>query len=99
MRKLRLEIEELSVESFEVAKEQERGGTVRGEQESWTCNVNYTCIDVTCAGSNCPTWDYTCEHHDTCRASCGGSCVGDTCDNFTCRWSGCQQTACMSCPE
>lgn len=47
MRKVRLEIDELSVESFETAaRETEARGTVRGYVTSWD-----TCVDDSCAES------------------------------------------------
>jgi hypothetical protein len=91
--KLKLNLDQLAVDSFDTAARQAEKGTVFGEQ--CTCWTNCTC-------PGCPTCDDTdCGQH-TCDASCNGSCdasCGGTCDascNGTCDWTcgpRCGQTA------
>jgi hypothetical protein len=72
MRKLKLDLEDLSVESFATTPEPHReAGTVFGQQ--CTCYTQCTC-------PGCPTCDASC------NGTCGGTCAG-TCDascNGTC---------------
>ncbi len=78
MRKLTLNLEDLSVDSFDTTATHRPKGTVFGEQ--CTCYTNCTC-------PGCPTCAASC--NGTCDASCNGSC-GVTCDascNGTCGWS------------
>lgn len=80
MRKLKLDLDQLVVDSFSTQVRPKRGGTVRGQ--ACTC---YTQCD-TCPG--CPTCDASCNGTcgATCAGTCGGSCAG-TCDascNGTC---------------
>jgi hypothetical protein len=83
MRKLKLDLEDLAVESFATTPEAHRvGGTVFGQQ--CTCYTQCTC-------PGCPTCDASCNGSciNTCAASCNGTC-GGTCDascNGTCDWS------------
>lgn len=87
MKKMKLILEQLAVDSFETAAAPEPRGTVFGEQNSGyftictcggqpTCDGNATCLGYTCAAS-CDLW--TCDGH-TCDAS---ECWVDTCA-FTC---------------
>ena len=73
MKKLKLDLDELSVESFATTPERGReGGTVFG-QNHCTCYTQCTC-------PGCPTCDASC------NGTCGGTCAG-TCDascNGTC---------------
>jgi hypothetical protein len=84
MKKLRLTLEDLSVESFQTAPHRQRPGTVAGHGFSDTtchqiicdchsngteCQSNYSCPDTAC---DCPGTD-------TCGDSCGGTC--DSCDH------------------
>ncbi len=95
MRKLRLNIDELSVESFEIARDQKERGTVRGEQQtSFTCQYE-TCLNPTCVDVNCPTMRPTEQHYASCFETCQ-TCQGETC-YFSCEYSGCQETPCMVC--
>jgi hypothetical protein len=66
MRKLKLELEELSVESFDTAQETEERGTVHGNYVTQFCSGanGFTCFE-SCGGS--------------CADTCGASC--DTCDS------------------
>jgi hypothetical protein len=88
MRKIKLDPEQLAVESFDtVAKGKRQSGTVFGEQ--CTCYTNCSC-------PGCPTCDASC--NDTCGATCDASCNG-TCDascNGTCAVS-CGATCDGSC--
>jgi hypothetical protein len=81
MRKLRLDFEQLTVESFDVTSDALRErGTVRGRISfpALTCDAT-ECYQNTCdTCQSCPAscWQ-TCG--DTCGGSCGGTC-GATCD-------------------
>jgi hypothetical protein len=94
MKKLKLELDNLTVESFDTTGVQKPRGTVVGEQcTCWTncdtcpgcptCDATcaYTCDDATCP--NCPTCAASC--NGTCNEyTCYGTCAGEyTCD-FTC---------------
>ena len=87
MSKLKLRLEELSVESFNTTVSQKVKGTVYGNQ----CTCYTAC---TCPG--CPTCDASC--NGTCDASCGGTCdasCAGTCAN-TCG-SSCNNTCWFTC--
>jgi len=78
MRKLKLQLDDLQVDTFQTTPAQKPKGTVFGEQ--CTCHTNCTC-------PGCPTCYASC--NGTCDASCNGSC-GATCDascNGTCDWT------------
>ncbi|WP_420129411.1 hypothetical protein [Longimicrobium sp.] len=74
--KLKLHLEDLTVDSFQTTTPQRPRGTVYGEQ--CTCYTNCTC-------PGCPTCDASCGQNTcggTCAGTCntcGGSCAG-TCD-------------------
>ncbi|HEX6036667.1 hypothetical protein [Longimicrobium sp.] len=72
MKKLKLEVENLVVESFRTKEAEAPAGTVFGEQ----CSCYSVC---TCPGVP------TCEETD-CAGTCGGCCTvcWDTCDGATC---------------
>jgi hypothetical protein len=71
MKKLRLELEQLTVDSFDTVPLAAKRGTVVGEEQECTCpTACYT--NCTCPG--CPTCDHTC--YQTCNATCDG----ETCD-------------------
>lgn len=81
--KLKLNLDQLTVDSFRTESEKAQKGTVFGEQ--CTC---YT--ECTCPG--CPSCDATCEGLDTCDVSCEGTCYGgNTCGDLSC------DTACKYC--
>jgi hypothetical protein len=81
--KLKLNLDQLTVDSFETAKDAPRAGTVFGEQ--CTCYTNCTCPGCPSCDATCPlTCDYTCEY--TC----------ETCD-FTCSPCVSDDTACHRC--
>jgi hypothetical protein len=70
MNKLKLNLDELSVESFDTTRAEKEKGTVFGEQ--CTCYTQCTC-------PGCPT----CANYNTCNATCGATCA-NTCDDATC---------------
>lgn len=71
MNKLKLSMEDLSVESFDTSTVRAEKGTVFGEQQC-------TCYTVcTCPG--CYTCEGTCPNDATCADTCW-----ETCDDFTC---------------
>ena len=84
MAKLRLNLDQLTVDSFDTAAAAREKGTVFGEQQC-TC-------PTACSCPGCPTCDYTCDDLTcpaTCFNSCNGSCYytecgGNTRDDHTC---------------
>jgi hypothetical protein len=85
MNKLKLNLDELSVESFDTTKSEKSKGTVFGEQ--CTCYTQCTCPGCPTCDGTCPaTCPYTCDDA-SCGASCGGSC--DCSNDYTCE--GCTQ--------
>jgi len=93
--KLRLNLEQLTVDSFQTSAAEKPKGTVFGEQ--CTCYTNCTC-------PGCPTCNRSCNGTcdatacGTCGVSCGGTCdntcdysCGGTCDN-TCGPDTCDYT-------
>ncbi len=59
MRKMKLDIDKLAVESFDVAEDTDARGTIAGNQGTRFCTA-FTCGE-TCAG-------------ETCEATCTGTC-------------------------
>ena len=89
MRKLRLDLDQLTVESFDTAAKVKEKGTVIAEQQC-TCQTQCTCPGCPTCGDTCPaSCAYTCDD-PSCAESCGGSCVPeyscwDTCaGQYTC---------------
>ncbi|HYH78546.1 MAG TPA: hypothetical protein VEX86_02085 [Longimicrobium sp.] len=90
MRKLKLEVDALAVESFETAPGTAGTGTVRGqalapgpdnpESRIWSCNGScVTCTDCnTCISCQVTCFDATCISCQTC-ATCGESCGRTLC--------------------
>ena len=86
--KLKLNLDQLTVDSFDTSAPKAEKGTVFGEQ--CTCYTNCTC-------PGCPTCDASCNGtcggtcgDNTCAESCYGSCEtcgGDTCDYYVCGYS------------
>jgi hypothetical protein len=73
--KLKLNLDQLSVDSFDTTKPAAKAGTVFGEQ--CTCYTNCTCPGCyTCDASCNGTCDASC--NGTCDASCNGTCY-ETC--------------------
>ena len=97
MKKLSLNLDQLTVDSFDTVAPAARRGTVVGEQ----CSCQTVC---SCPG--CPTCVYTeCNNNtcintcNTCDWSCGGSCWytecgGNTIDAPTCNMSDKPQVCC-----
>lgn len=83
MRKLRLEVDELQVQTFEVSDRDGRVGTVRGAERTLYCNTdefatceNYTNGPGTCPADscdNCYSWD--CQSTDVSKQYVNGACV------------------------
>jgi len=88
MKKLKLHLEDLQVDTFQTTAPEKPKGTVFGEQ--CTCYTNCTC-------PGCPTCYASC--NGTCQVSCNGDCSGATCDascNGTCDWT-CDNTCGDTC--
>jgi hypothetical protein len=83
--KLTLNLDDLSVDSFDTTATQKEKGTVFGEQ--CTCYTNCTC-------PGCPTCDNTCRA--TCAYTCDDHTCAYTCDDATCAGCG---TGAYSCYE
>ena len=109
MKKMKLNVEALAVESFDTSGDAPKRGTVFGEQ--CTCYTNCTCpgcptCDASCNGTCAGTCAYTCDDATcayTCDdASCAGTCDGcnysDVCDtNMPCptaQYSNCGRIIC-----
>jgi len=81
MKKLKLDLEAVAVESFDVtAGEREEKGTVHGHitiaascEETACCSPNATC-EYTNTYCECATNEYTCRGQATCVFSCFGTC-------------------------
>jgi hypothetical protein len=71
--KLTLNLEDLSVDSFDTTSTHKAKGTVFGEQ--CTCYTNCTC-------PGCPTCDRTCRN--TCAYTCDDATCVYTCDDASC---------------
>jgi hypothetical protein len=83
--KLTLNLDQLTVDSFDTSAATQEKGTVFGEQ--CTCYTNCTC-------PGCPTCDHTACGQNTCQASCNGTCAGqDSCDCGT-NWHTCAGYTC-----
>jgi hypothetical protein len=104
MKKMKLNLDTLAVDSFDTAVPLPKPGTVFGEQ--CTCYTNCTCPGCpTCAHTCAYTCDdATCPNCPTCGQSCGDSCYGTcagqyTCDNTcdSCYYTQCANT-CYQCP-
>ncbi len=77
--KLKLNLEDLAVDSFDTMRPAQKDGTVFGEQ--CTCYTNCTC-------PGCPTCDASC--NGTCGATCNGQATcyatcAHTCDDYSCQ--------------
>jgi hypothetical protein len=86
MKKLRLELDALEVESFEVARTGSSTGTVHGHNTKTQC---HTSPDRTCAGyPTCGPFtacDTVCNYTQTCETECEQTCFScDTCGAPTC---------------
>jgi hypothetical protein len=90
MRKLRLDLDHLTVESFDTAPRAREKGTVMAEQ--CTCYTQCTCPGCPSCDATCPaTCVNTCDDA-SCAESCWGTCVPD----YSC-WDTCAgQYTCVS---
>ncbi|HYW11389.1 MAG TPA: hypothetical protein VE871_05510 [Longimicrobium sp.] len=89
-RKLKLSLDELTIDSFDTTRPAAKNGTVFGEQ--CTCYTQCTC-------PGCPTCYASC--NGTCAGTCANTCA-NTCDDATCGCGTgytCDQTACGCYPE
>lgn len=89
MKKVKLNLDDLRVESFATTPPASSGrGTVFGQAtEPQTCGAGATCYQT------CTEVGVTCVNPctgNTCGASCGGTCFEDTCDT-------CPQVTCPTC--
>jgi hypothetical protein len=78
MKKLRLNVDALTVQSFATADQASSRGTVHGEE--CTCPTNCTCPGCPSCGETCP---------NTCAETCDDA-TCNTCD-YSC-WDTCQKT-------
>jgi hypothetical protein len=92
MKKLKLHLDDLQIDSFQTTPAEKPKGTVFGEQ--CTCYTQCTCPGCpTCDASCNGTCDATCPNTCfTCELSCRPSCLG-TCDYFN---PSCVYTNCFS---
>jgi hypothetical protein len=88
MKKLRLQLDELNVESFTTGEGDENRGTVKGNVSTLCTGGGRTCDD----GNTCVAGD-TCGDNDTCYISCFGSCPAP-CTNEE---SYCYNNTCFDC--
>ena len=92
--KLKLDLDELTIDSFDTTRPSRSKGTVFGEQ--CTCYTQCTC-------PGCPTCDASCDGtcggtcgENTCAASCNGTCGAATC-GYSCHQThcGCEPQSCL----
>jgi len=77
MKKLKLELDELSVESFPTARAEEERGTVAGQNEPpYTQSCDGSCVNT------CNSCVNTC--YNTCQASCYDTCASCVTCEFHC---------------
>ena len=80
--KLKLNLDQLSVESFDTTLTERPKGTVFGEQ--CTCYTNCTCPGCPTCDATCPqTCVNTCDD-PSCAGSCDASACYGTCGEYTC---------------
>jgi hypothetical protein len=85
--KLKLNLEDLTVDSFDTTRPPPKKGTVFGEQ--CTCYTNCTC-------PGCPTCYASC--NGTCAGTCENTCA-NTCDDATCVGCGSGDTCGWTCDD
>lgn len=78
--KLKLNLDMLSIETFDTSAEKEKEGTVFGEE--CTCVTNCTCPGCPTCYNTCPETCGAATAAATCGNTCGQSCYG-SCD-YTC---------------
>lgn len=98
--KLKLNMEDLSVDSFDTTRGEQARGTVVGEQQC-TCYTLCTCPGCPTCDATCPaTCAHTCD--DATCAGCGSAYTCEVSCNYTdCRFqcqASCQNTACGPSP-
>ena len=79
MKKLRLNLDQLAVDSFDTSAAAAEKGTVFGEQ--CTCQTQCTC-------PGCPTCDFSACGQNTCQETCLESCWGSCAPEYSC-WDTC----------
>ena len=86
MKKLRLDLDELAVESFDTQKDAREKGTVVGEQCSCggTCYPEATCPQTCAYTCDDPTCAYTCDDATCAGLTCNYESCGGTCFNSRC---------------
>jgi hypothetical protein len=95
--KLKLNLDQLKVDSFDTSAMEKPKGTVFGEQ--CTCYTNCTCpgcptCDASCNGTCDGSCNGTCDA--SCAGTCGASCYG-TCGEYSCAntcWDTCRPRLC-----
>jgi hypothetical protein len=91
MNKMKLNLDELAVESFDTSASVREKGTVFGEQ--CTCPTQCTCPGCPTCDATCPYTcdDYSCGGEATCAGhTCDGTCRGDDTCGFSC-WDTCER--------
>jgi hypothetical protein len=94
MKKLALNLEALTVESFETSRELERRGTVHGLSESTANQIICTCeSDNGTCGDSC---DGGCgSDYYSCNGTCGGATCGFCTRDVTCATGNQVQCSCV----
>jgi hypothetical protein len=92
MRKLKLSVGELQVESFHAVNLAAERGTVAAHSEPWECVSPYGSCERYCTQDSCNTCQGSC--YGTCGGTCANTC-GDTCGN-TCGCTGYTQCNCQT---
>lgn len=82
MKKIKLELDRLQVESFAVTRERSEGGTVHGHATpgctpAGACETLFTCYEYTCNGGSCDQQP-SCGHLAYTCTDCGDTCA-ETC--------------------
>ena len=80
-KKLKLNLDDLKVQSFVTSFDQQQGNKIKGGKTGWNCYDS----QEACPGST-----------GTCATNCG-TCVNTQCDNNTCGWATCIQATCGNC--
>ena len=96
--KLKLDMEQLTVESFDTSNSQEQRGTVMGEQ--CTCPSACSCPGCPSCDATCPATCYnTCDDY-SCANTCDGNCevYSDACNSYapcpTAQYTACGRLHC-----
>ena len=77
MKKLKLNLDEIKIESFEtVTVSTLRKGTINGEESVPPSECNDTCTSPSCFGDSC---GITCSPNTTCVETCQGNTCIDSC--------------------